>query len=94
MTSLSYGRIFCLESQNINGTYQRYNHYLNLFYLNFTFLLEISLQFTQNLNRNLKKEQRYGVKQHVLFEEVVMPYRLRRLSMGRYSYVFGRRPKA
>ena len=27
MTSLSYGRVFCLESQKINGTYQRYNHY-------------------------------------------------------------------
>ena len=27
MTSLSYGRIFCLESQKIDGTYQRYNHY-------------------------------------------------------------------
>ena len=25
MTSLSYGRIFCLESQKIDGTYQRYN---------------------------------------------------------------------
>ena len=44
MTSLSYGRIFCLESQKIDGTYQRYNHYFNFFklkfyffYLNFTF---------------------------------------------------------
>ena len=27
MTSLSYGPIFCLESQKIDGTYQRYNHY-------------------------------------------------------------------
>ena len=27
MTSLSYGRVFCLESQKIDGTYQRYNHY-------------------------------------------------------------------
>ena len=27
VTSLSYGRIFCLESQKIDGTYQRYNHY-------------------------------------------------------------------
>ena len=27
MTSLSYGRAFCLESQKIDGTYQRYNHY-------------------------------------------------------------------
>ena len=65
MTSLSYGRIFCLESQKIDGTYQRYNHYFKkCFELNFTFfLLKISLLFTQNLNRNLKKEQRYGVKQ-------------------------------
>ena len=37
MTSLSYGHIFCLESQKIDGTYQRYNHYFNFFYLNFTF---------------------------------------------------------
>ena len=44
MTSLSYGRIFCLESQKINGTYQRYNHYftfftqiLLIFYLKFEF---------------------------------------------------------
>ena len=27
MTSLSYGCIFCLESQKIDGMYQRYNHY-------------------------------------------------------------------
>ena len=38
MTSLSYGRIFCLESQKIDGTYQRYNHSFNFFYLNCTFL--------------------------------------------------------
>ena len=35
MTSLSYGRIFCLESQKIDGTYQRHNHYFDFFYLNF-----------------------------------------------------------
>ena len=55
MTSLSYGRIFCLESQKTDGTYQRYNHYLNFFNLNFTFFLQILIQFTQNLYRNLKK---------------------------------------
>ena len=27
MISLNYGRVFCLESQKKNGTYQRYNHY-------------------------------------------------------------------
>ena len=27
MTSLSYDRIICLESQKIGGTYQRYIHY-------------------------------------------------------------------
>ena len=30
MTRLSYGRVFrvfCLESQKIDGTYERYNHY-------------------------------------------------------------------
>ena len=61
MTSLSYGRIFCLESQKIDGTYQRYNHYLIFFLFKFYFfLLKIWFQFTQNLN--LKKEQRYGLK--------------------------------
>ena len=66
---LSYGRIFWLESQKIDGTYQRYNHYFKFFKLKFyLFLLKIWLQFTQNLNRNLKKEQRYGVKQLFLFE--------------------------
>ena len=42
MTSLSYGRIFlrygrifCLESQKIDGKYQRYNHYFKLFLLKF-----------------------------------------------------------
>ena len=38
MTSLSYGRIFCLESQKIDGTYQRYNHYFKSFLLKFYFL--------------------------------------------------------
>ena len=33
MTSLSYDRIFCLESPNIDGTYQRYNHYFRQIYL-------------------------------------------------------------
>ena len=37
MTSLIYGRIFCLESQKIDGKYQQYNYYFNFFYLNFTF---------------------------------------------------------
>ena len=36
MASFSYGRVFCLESQKIDGTYQRYNHYFNFFYFNFT----------------------------------------------------------
>ena len=49
------------------------------------FLHKIWLQFTQN--RNLKKEQRYGVKQLFLFEmsrhTTMWVYRLRRLSMGR-----------
>ena len=31
MASLSYGRIFCLEFQKIDGTYQRYNHYFEFF---------------------------------------------------------------
>ena len=26
-----YGRIFCLESQKIDGMYQRYNHYFKFF---------------------------------------------------------------
>ena len=34
--TLSYGPIFCLESEKIDGTYQRYNHYLKK-KLNFTF---------------------------------------------------------
>ena len=33
MTSLNYDRIFCLESQKIDGTYQRYNHYLIYLYI-------------------------------------------------------------
>ena len=37
MISLSYSRIFCLESQKIDGTYQRYNYYFKSFNLNFTF---------------------------------------------------------
>ena len=69
MASLSYGRIFCLEFQKIDGTYQRYNHYFEFFLLEFYFfLLKIWLQFTQNLNLNLKKEQCYLVKQLFLFE--------------------------
>ena len=28
---ISYGRIICLESQKIDGTYQRYNHYFKFF---------------------------------------------------------------
>ena len=39
MTSLSYGRIFCLEFQKIDGTYQRYNHYFEFFLLEFYFFL-------------------------------------------------------
>ena len=43
MTSLNYGHIFCLESQKIDGTYQRYNHLfiflLNFFYIKFDFSL-------------------------------------------------------
>ena len=39
MTSLSYGRIFYLESQKIDGTYQRYNHYFNFFLIKFYFFL-------------------------------------------------------
>ena len=50
MTSLSYGRIFCLESQKIDGTYQRYNHYFN-FLLKFSFIFTLILLFlTSNLN--------------------------------------------
>ena len=41
--------------------------FLIVFNLNFTFSLKVWLQFTQNLNLNLKKEQRYGVKQLFLF---------------------------
>ena len=37
MASLSYGRIFCLEFQKIDGTYQRYNHYFEFFLLEFYF---------------------------------------------------------
>ena len=33
MTSLSYDRIFCLESQKIDCTYQRYNHYFKSLFL-------------------------------------------------------------
>ena len=44
MTSLSFGRIFCFESQKIDGTYQRYNHYFNFFLLKlYLFLLKIGL---------------------------------------------------
>ena len=34
MIILSYGRIFCLEFQKIDGSYQRYSHYFTqiLFY--------------------------------------------------------------
>ena len=39
MASLSYGRIFCLEFQKIDGTYQRYNHYFEFFLLEFYFFL-------------------------------------------------------
>ena len=68
-SALSYGRIFCLESQKIDGTYLRYNHYFKFFLLKFYFFkLKFWLQLTQNLNRNLKKEQRYGVNQLFLFE--------------------------
>ena len=59
MTSfkLINGRIFCLESQKIDGTYQRYNHYFKFLLLKFYFfsLKIFLLQFTQNLNQNLKK---------------------------------------
>ena len=63
MTSLSYGRIFCLESQKIDGTHQRYNHYFKIFYFNFSFLylsfpffyLKFDFSLLKNLNRNLKK---------------------------------------
>ena len=69
MASLSYGRIFCLEFQKIDGTYQRYNHYFEFFLLEFYFFLfKIWLQFTQNWIRNFKKEPRYEVKQLFLFE--------------------------
>ena len=69
MASLSYGRIFCLEFQKIDGTYQRYNHYFEFFLLEFYFfLLKIKLQFTQNRNQNWKKERRNGIKQLFLFE--------------------------
>ena len=45
MTSLSYGRIFCLEFQKIDGTYQRYNHYFEFFNLKFDFsLLKIEIE--------------------------------------------------
>ena len=43
MTSLSYGRIFRLDSHKIDGTYQRYNHY-------FRKILFIKLSFTNTLN--------------------------------------------
>ena len=38
MTSLSYGRIFCLESQKIYGTYQRYNHFFLFFFFILIFI--------------------------------------------------------
>ena len=41
MTSLNYGHIFCLESQKIDGTYQRYNH-LFFFLLNFFYIFQAS----------------------------------------------------
>ena len=66
MTSLSYGRIFFLESKKNRRYVSTIQSFF--FYLNFTFLLKISLQFTQNLNRYLKKEQCYGAKQLFLFE--------------------------
>ena len=37
MASLSYGRIFCLEFQKIDCTYQLYNHYFEFFLLEFYF---------------------------------------------------------
>ena len=39
MASLSYGRIFCLEFQKIDGTYQRYNHYFEFFLFEIYFFL-------------------------------------------------------
>ena len=41
MTSLSYDRIFCLESQKIDGKYQRYNQYFRQYYLSFANTLNI-----------------------------------------------------
>ena len=70
IASLSYGRIFCLEFQKIDGTYQWFNHYFEFFLLEFYFIFFlIWLQFTQNWN--LKKEPRYEVKQLFLFERAV-----------------------
>ena len=46
MASLSYGRIFCLEFQKIDGTYQRYNHYFEFFLLEFYFFLTWKFDFS------------------------------------------------
>ena len=46
MTSLSYGRIFCLEFQIIDGTYQRYNHYFEFFLLEFYFFFYLKFDFS------------------------------------------------
>ena len=59
MASLSYGRIFCLEFQKIDGTYQRYNHYFEFFLLEFYFFY---LKFNFSL---LKIEIEIGKKNHV-----------------------------
>ena len=46
MASLSYGRIFCLEFQKIDGTYQRYNHYFEFFLLEFYFFFYLKFDFS------------------------------------------------
>ena len=38
MASLSYGRIFCIESQKIDGTYQRYNHYFRQIFIIYKYI--------------------------------------------------------
>ena len=67
MTSLNYGRIFCLESQKNRRYVSTIQSLFNFFYFTF-FILKTLLQYTQNININLKKELRYGVKQLFLFE--------------------------
>ena len=67
MTSLSYGRIFCLEFQKIDGTYQRYNHYFKFFYFNFT------LFFTLNLTTVYSKSKSKFEKRTMIRGKATLP---------------------